>query len=606
MTSLEKINNYKSTPTTLIYGGANKLGIELSYSIINNGGFVIMIDEFSDDILRSVSELSKSELFLFLDVSSLNDISEELERLDYVFYILNSENDPSKSISSDYFLHSSNTLSKVVKIAIAYKARFELIDSIKSHQYLLSYRLQNVAYNGDNAMNYTFYEIQRYLESLTLEYQKKSGLDARIVRVGEIVGNNMDLSTGSLVSDFAKKAVLGQKIVVKGDGLTPNYLINLKDAVSGVIKSMFSKRTNGLIFYITNEDAITTLSVSYKITEIENKSIGVDFTDDQDQFDLIEIVDIAKNWSIINWTPKYTVERSIAQSLDEVYKYFGYVDDSIAEKPNKKGNFEQEDYDISNSINKPSQNYDLGKIDYTGRQNRTHQIKNDLNGEHILKVGNDSTNNNESITIAKEIKQSNLERTINSIPVEEANGISQKSVELKRTKKNTSLGRNLLTSILWALIFASVVGLSYYFISPAIRFTKLSREIVSNLNSSDIDNSRLAEQLEEISKLSNAQYTISNQLLEMISNSSMSKYSSLYKYIKVLSGYPQINTNTEEVIFDTVDQNIVFKSKNGTTEFLESTYSDYIKLKDSYFMKDSNDLVELYSSKENINNIIFE
>ncbi|MEI6462766.1 MAG: NAD-dependent epimerase/dehydratase family protein [bacterium] len=322
MTSIEKIKLNKTVPTTLIYKGANCLGKEITSNLIDQGGFVIIIDELSESNVVNYKEFVNSNLFLFIDFVGLDELKNELERLDYIIFIDEIEKDVSEKIGTDFFLKSSNDLNKVLKIALHFKSKFVLASSLKVHQVLLN--MQNPEYQVTrNSLEYNRAELQRYSESLVKEFIDKANLNARIVRVAELVGEGVPLNIPSELVRLCKLAINGKKLNLIGDGLQSNYLISVKDAAFGVLKSLFEDKTKGNIYSICYPQEITSLSLAYKITELEKNSGQIVF-DDSNESPLLPLnFESSINLSEIGWSPKINLERAISQEIEWINSYYG-------------------------------------------------------------------------------------------------------------------------------------------------------------------------------------------------------------------------------------------------------------------------------------------
>jgi nucleoside-diphosphate-sugar epimerase len=102
---------------------------------------------------------------------------------------------------------------------------------------------------GKNAKDkhtvYTEMEIQRYAESLTLEYVNKMDLNARILRLGEVIGSGIDLTKRTMFNQFLIAAVTGRELSIKNDGLESDFYVHLMDAAYGIVKAHSARTLKG-------------------------------------------------------------------------------------------------------------------------------------------------------------------------------------------------------------------------------------------------------------------------------------------------------------------------------------------------------------------------
>jgi nucleoside-diphosphate-sugar epimerase len=323
MPVLEKIAQHKNTPLAIIYNGADILGVELAKLLVEQGALVIIIDTYSQEKKRIVSPLLEEDLFHFIDASGTDPFIQSVARVDYIFYFNHKVEDPDEEISTSDFLEKSNTLDLLLKLGVDKGSKFLLTSSIQLHKHLQTRKdiSSNIDLNNDG-LSYTILEVQRYAENLTWEYHKRSGLNARIVRVGELLGKGVDFNQDSIAVRYIKDAIRGKKIVIEGDGLENLYFIYVLDAAYGLVKAQFSKKTSGEIYSLVIPRDITVLNLAYKILDLEPKAAGIDFEDEKKSTP-INIYKPAPSLSTIGWKEKVSFERALAQTIDYAYKVFG-------------------------------------------------------------------------------------------------------------------------------------------------------------------------------------------------------------------------------------------------------------------------------------------
>ena len=256
-------------PTSLIIRGAEPLGLELARALLDQGGFVIVADSEDRENTKAISELKKYKLFRFIDLSRTHELQEALRRLDYVFYFSHAVESLGIEISSHDFLEFSKFLDSVLFLAEKFEAKFLTTTSIRAHQFQLANKSldNNFDLEVETHSIYIASEIQRYAESLTQEYIKKKSLNARVVRLGEVMGEGIEFSPGTTMGRLIQESITQDKLTIYGDGLEAQYYVHLQDAVYGLIKSQFSKNTRGEIFSLSYEYEISTLSVAYKLND---------------------------------------------------------------------------------------------------------------------------------------------------------------------------------------------------------------------------------------------------------------------------------------------------------------------------------------------------
>ncbi len=317
-----KLKNTIKYPTSLIINGATNLGLEIAESLLEQGGYVIIVDGYTEENVNHISQkLGDNALISLLDYSAIPHLEEDIRRLDYVFYLAHegfgadSEKD---SVSTQAFLKYSNYLDSTLALTAKFEAKFLLTTSIKAHQMLMASMNIDVNFGKDSKVKHAVYtdmEVQRYAESLTLEYVSKASLNARIVRLGEIIGEGMDFTRSTVFVHLVLSAVAGTNLELINDGLDSEWYVHLLDGAYGVIKAQFTKDTVGEIYSLAYENTITHLSIAYKLQELEPESKEITFREDLSDLPPLRLHKPAPNLSHVGWKPKVDFEQAIKESL---------------------------------------------------------------------------------------------------------------------------------------------------------------------------------------------------------------------------------------------------------------------------------------------------
>ncbi len=314
-----RLKNTIKYPTSVIIGGLNKLGLEIADSLIEQGGYVIIVDAYTPDADAKLSVFSNNALISFLDYTAIPHLDEDIRRLDYVFYFQHDSEDLNKKISTSEFLNLSNYLDASLNLAKKFNAKFLLTTSIKAHQLILSKQDLNLEYGyGISSSRHTIYtemELQKYAESLAIEYFEREKLDIRIIRLGELIGDGIDFNNSTAFTQILLDAVTNNQIRLRKDGLDTEWYVNILDAAYGIIKAQFSRVTTGEIYSLTYETPFTNLSVAYKIQEYDSDAREIIFLDETDNLPPLKLYKPAPNLSSIGWNPKVNFDKAVKQSL---------------------------------------------------------------------------------------------------------------------------------------------------------------------------------------------------------------------------------------------------------------------------------------------------
>ena len=66
-----KLKNTIKYPTSLIIGGLSKLGLEIADSLIEQGGYVIIVDTYTQENMNKLDVFPQGSLVSFVDYTSI-------------------------------------------------------------------------------------------------------------------------------------------------------------------------------------------------------------------------------------------------------------------------------------------------------------------------------------------------------------------------------------------------------------------------------------------------------------------------------------------------------------------------------------------------------
>lgn len=100
-----------------------------------------------------------------------------------------------------------------------------------------------LGYIDCNTLRAGYPESKRLGETLCNAYKQTYGLDYTIPRLSRIYGPTMLLSDTKAISQFIKKAVAGEDIVLKSEGTQKYSYTFVTDAVSGILYTILCGKT---------------------------------------------------------------------------------------------------------------------------------------------------------------------------------------------------------------------------------------------------------------------------------------------------------------------------------------------------------------------------
>ncbi len=311
-------------PTTLVIHGANFVGEQLTELLTTQKSHVVIVDEFTKDNRDTIKKLKKDYGVTSFDLSGIETLGKQLKRVDYIIVLLNQFLLTNENFSSKRFLSETNIVDTVFKLALNKNAKVLLGTTVSLHRKLVTTKGSESDKLSDVSKQrpYTPLELQRYCENLAAEYHDQSALNTRIVRLGEVIGEGMPLEANTKFVDMVKEAITKPRITIEGEGLDYTYYVHVLDAVYGIIKALFSGKTNGEVFSLSYEDEISTLSMAYKVLELNPKAAEIQFIEAKESGTSQQTYVPAKNLGKIGWKPKIPFDRALLETVDYFHEKY--------------------------------------------------------------------------------------------------------------------------------------------------------------------------------------------------------------------------------------------------------------------------------------------
>lgn len=302
----------------LITGAAGFLGSHLCDRAIKEGYHVIAMDNLITGDLKNIEHLFKLEQFEFHhhDITKFIHIS---GKLDYILHFAS----PASPI--DYLkipiqtlkvgahgTHNCLGLAKAKGARILVASTSEVYGDPLVHPQTEEY-WGNVNPVGPRGV---YDEAKRFMESITMAYNRFHGVETRIIRIFNTYGPRMRLNDGRALPAFIGQALRGEDLTVFGDGSQTRSFCYVDDLVEGIYRLLMSDYD--MPVNVGNPTEITLKEFAEEVIKLTGTSQKIVYrplpVDDPKQ----RKPDIAKAKAILGWEPK--VAR--AEGLKITYDYF--------------------------------------------------------------------------------------------------------------------------------------------------------------------------------------------------------------------------------------------------------------------------------------------
>lgn len=302
----------------LITGAAGFLGSHLCDRFVGEGFHVIGMDNLITGDLKNIEHLFSLPNFEFHhhDVTQFIHISGDL---DYIFHFAS----PASPI--DYLkipiqtlkvgamgTHNCLGLAKAKRARILVASTSEVYGDPLVHPQTEEY-WGNVNPVGPRGV---YDEAKRFMESITMAYNRFHGLETRIVRIFNTYGPRMRLNDGRALPAFIGQALRGEDLTVFGDGSQTRSFCYVDDLIEGIYRLMFSNYDQPV--NIGNPAEISLKEFASEILKLTGASVKIVYeplpVDDPRQ----RQPDITKAKQLLGWEPRF----SRTEGFKITYDYF--------------------------------------------------------------------------------------------------------------------------------------------------------------------------------------------------------------------------------------------------------------------------------------------
>jgi len=260
--------------TILVSGAAGFVPGHLSEFYLNLGAKVIGLDNFITGTESTVEILAKYPKFEFYKCNvyeSLPDLTNE--KIDFVFSMASpaSPIDFTKIPIEIMRVNSEGTLA-LLELSKEKGARFleastsEVYGDPEEHPQRETYQ----GHVNPIGVRSPYDESKRFAESMTMSFNRKYGVDTRIVRIFNTYGPRMRPNDGRVVPNFINHALKNEELEVYGDGTQTRSFCYVSDLIDGIHRVMFS--SDPTPFNVGNANEFTIKSFAQRVIELLQSS----------------------------------------------------------------------------------------------------------------------------------------------------------------------------------------------------------------------------------------------------------------------------------------------------------------------------------------------
>ena len=225
----------------LVSGGAGFLGSHLCERLLNEGNYVICMDNLFTGSKDNIEHLMRNPDFEFI----CHDVTEPIYvDVDRIYNLAcpasppHYQYDPIKTAkTSVYGAINMLGLAKHCNARILQASTSEVYGDPLVHPQPESYR-GNVNTIGIRSC---YDEGKRMAETLFFDYHRQHDVDIKVIRIFNTYGPRMNPQDGRVVSNFIVQALKDEDITIYGDGTQTRSFCYVDDLIEGMVRMMDSR-----------------------------------------------------------------------------------------------------------------------------------------------------------------------------------------------------------------------------------------------------------------------------------------------------------------------------------------------------------------------------
>lgn len=298
----------------LVTGGAGFIGSHLCERLLSEGNNVICLDNFFTGSRDNVQHLLEEKEFKLIEHDVKIPFEGEVDEI----YNLACPASPVHYQYNPINTMKTSVLGAINMLELAVKCNAKILQASTSEVYGdPKIHPQREDYWGNVnpiGIRSCYDEGKRAAETLIMDYHRYNGIDARIVRIFNTYGPNMDKNDGRVVSNFIVQALQGEDITVYGDGLQTRSFCYVDDLVDGIIKLMASDYVGPV--NIGNNSERTILDFAKMIIEMTGSKSKIIYKELPSDDPTQRKPDLTLAKQHLNWQSTTDIKVGIAKTIE--------------------------------------------------------------------------------------------------------------------------------------------------------------------------------------------------------------------------------------------------------------------------------------------------
>ncbi len=304
----------------LITGAAGFIGSHLSQHFVNQGHFVLGLDNLCTGRLKNIESLQGSPLFHFENVDVSKPLPESIagmKKWDWVLHFASPASPPKYfAIPIETMLVNAEGTRHLLDLCRKTGSRFFYASTSEVYGDPLVHPQPESYWGNVNPIGVRsiYDEAKRYGEAMIYSYHREFKVDVRVIRIFNTYGPKMDPEDGRVVTNLMFQALRGEPMTVYGDGKQTRSFQYVSDLVDGIERLMKSDHCYPV--NLGNPGEFTILEFAEIVKKLIPTQSEIVFralpSDDPKQRK--PVIALAKK--LLDWEPKVSLEEGLRKTLE--------------------------------------------------------------------------------------------------------------------------------------------------------------------------------------------------------------------------------------------------------------------------------------------------
>ena len=299
----------------LVTGGAGFIGSHLCKRLLDEGNYVICLDNFFTGSIENIEKLQKHPHFELVE----HDITEEyFTVIDQIYNLACPASPPHYQYNPVKTIRTS-VMGIINMLELANKYGATLLQASTSEIYgdpLVHPQTESYWGNVNPiGVRSCYDEGKRCAETLMMDYRRQFGTDVKIVRIFNTYGPNMHPNDGRVVSNFIVQALRGDDITIYGNGNQTRSFCYISDLVEGLVRMMNTPNFTGPV-NLGNPEERTIKDLASLIIELTHSKSKLVFKPLPSDDPVKRKPDITLAGDKLKWNPAIDTQDGLKETID--------------------------------------------------------------------------------------------------------------------------------------------------------------------------------------------------------------------------------------------------------------------------------------------------